>query len=151
VADVEREERHVTGRVAAPASPRRDPRLLAAIFFGGALGAGARAAVAHAFPDAAGGWPWATFALNVGGSALLAFFATRLQERLPPSLYKRPLLGTGICGALTTFSTLQLEVVKLGRDGHALLAFAYVSASVGAGLAMLFGVSWLTRRASYMR
>ena len=43
--------------------------------------------------------------------------ATRLQERLPPSTYRRPFLGTGLCGALTTFSTLQIEVIRLGRDG----------------------------------
>jgi fluoride exporter len=54
------------------------------------------------------GWPWATFAANLVGTALLGYFVTRLQERLPPSTFRRPLLGTGLCGALTTFSTLQL-------------------------------------------
>ena len=60
-------------------------------------------------------WPWVTFAVNVAGAFLLGYFATRLQERLPLSAYRRPLLGTGFCGALTTFSTMQLELLQHAR------------------------------------
>ena len=42
------------------------------------------------------GWPWMTFAVNVAGAFLLGYFVTRLQERLPLSAYRRPLLGTGL-------------------------------------------------------
>ena len=79
--------------------------------------------------------------------ALLAFFVTRLQERLPPSTYRRPLLGTGFCGALTTFSTLQIEIIRLGRDGHEGLAGSYLAASLVAGLLTMLAVSKLVRRA----
>jgi CrcB protein len=97
-------------------------------------------------PDTGGGWPWATFAANVGGTALLAYFATRLQERLPPSTYRRPFVGTGVCGALTTFSTLQIEAVRLARHGHAGLAVAYFAATVLVGFAVMLVVTKLVRR-----
>ncbi len=56
-------------------------------------------------PDKGGQWPWTTFTVNIVGAFMLGYFTTRLQERLPLSSYRRPFLGTGICGALTTFST----------------------------------------------
>src|SRR4051812_20344606 len=97
-----------------------DGRELAAGFTGGGIGALARAGVVEALPPEPGRWPWATFAVNVAGAFVLGFVVTRLQERLPPSAYRRPLLGTGFCGALTTFSTLQVELVDMldaGRGG----------------------------------
>lgn len=128
----------------------RGPRLLASVFVGGAVGAGARTGLGELFPSSSGSWPWATFAVNVAGAVMLAFFATRLQERLPPATYKRPFLGTGICGALTTFSTLQVELVEMAR-GHYLLGTAYVSASAAAGFIAVFAVTGLTRRARLAR
>jgi fluoride exporter len=121
-------------------------RLEVAIFAGGVIGALARAGLERAFPFHHHGWPWATFLANVIGVAALAYFVTRLQERLPPSTYRRPLLGTGFCGALTTFSTLQLEVVQLGRHGEAALAAAYLATSVTLGLLVTYLVTALTRR-----
>jgi fluoride exporter len=41
------------------------------------------------------GWPWATFLVNVAGAFLLGYFIARILERLPPSTYRRPLVGTG--------------------------------------------------------
>lgn len=123
--------------------------LTTAVFAGGAAGALARAGLAAWLPDRTGGWPWATFGANVAGTALLAFAVTRLQERLPPSTYRRPFVGTGFCAALTTFSTLQIEVVRLVRDGHAGLAAGYLAATVGAGLLVVLGVTKLVRRARW--
>ena len=123
-----------------------DARELVAIFAGGVAGALARAGLAEGLPHGAGEWPWATFAVNVLGAFLLGYFATRLQERLPLSAYRRPLLGTGLCGALTTFSTLQLEVLTMldaGRDG---LALGYVAGSLAAGYAAVHLASAASRR-----
>src|SRR3954451_1520637 len=86
----------------------RDPRELAAIFAGGFIGAVARAELATVVTAGDGHWPWPTFAANVAGAFMLGWFVTRLQERLPLSAYRRPFLGTGFCGALTTFSAMQI-------------------------------------------
>ena len=123
-----------------------DARELVAIFAGGVAGALARAGLAEGLPHAPGEWPWATFAVNVLGAFLLGYFATRLQERLPLSAYRRPFLGTGICGALTTFSTMQVELLKMLDGGHVGLAAAYAAASVAAGLAAVWAATALTRR-----
>jgi CrcB protein len=123
-----------------------DGRELAAVFAGGVLGALARAGLLEALPHDAGRWPWATFAVNVAGAALLGYLVTRLQERLPLSAYRRPLLGSGFCGALTTFSTMQLELLQMLDHGRALLAVGYAAASVAAGFAAVFLATKLTRR-----
>jgi fluoride exporter len=124
-----------------------DRRELVAIFAGGALGSLARAGLVELWPPRAGHWPWATFAVNLVGAFLLGYFATRLQERLPLSAYRRPLLGTGLCGALTTFSTMQVELLRMfdhGRDG---LAALYAGASIGAGFLAVALATALVRRA----
>src|ERR671937_1184693 len=113
--------------------PKYDIRELAAIFAGGAVGALGRAGLLQWIPPHAGRWPWATFLVNVAGAFLLGYFATRLQERLPLSAYKRPLLGTGLCGALTTFSTMQLELLRMLDRGELVLAAGYAAASIAAG------------------
>jgi len=126
---------------------RVDRRELAAVFAGGFAGALARAGLAEALPHGAGEWPWATFLVNIAGAFMLGYFTTRLQERLPLSAYRRPLLGTGLCGALTTFSTLQLELLDMLDAGRAGLAAAYVVASVAAGFAAVALATNLVRRA----
>jgi CrcB protein len=108
-----------------------DRRELGAIFLGGAVGALLRAGIAEALPPPGPGWPWATFAVNVAGAALLGYWFTTL----PHSTYLRPLLTTGFCGALTTFSTVQLELVEMLDAGRLALAALYLGTSVAAGLA----------------
>jgi CrcB protein len=86
-------------------------------------------------PATPGSWPWATFVANVTGTLLLGYFVTGLQERLLVSAYRRPLLGTGLCGALTTFSTMQLEALRMLTGGRAGLAVAYALTSIAVGFA----------------
>jgi CrcB protein len=124
-----------------------DRRELAAIFAGGALGSAMRTALSELAPTHAGHWPWATFAVNVVGCLLLGYFATRLQERLPITAYRRPLLGTGLCGALTTFSTFQVELLKMVDHGDVGLAGLYAAGSVAAGFAGLALGTGMVRRA----
>src|SRR6476660_9581684 len=104
---------------------RFDRREIAAVFAGGFLGALARAGLVELLPHAADEWPWPTFVANVAGAFALGYFATRLQERLPLSAYRRPFLGTGLCGALTTFSTMQLELLRMLDGRHLALAAGY--------------------------
>jgi CrcB protein len=111
-----------------------DRRELAAIFAGGSIGAAVRTGLVELAPTAPGHWPWVTFAVNIVGCLLLGYLVTRLQERLPISAYQRPLLGTGACGALTTFSTFEVDIVHLLDHGAAALALLYAASSIGAGL-----------------
>lgn len=128
---------------------RLDRRELAAIFLGGVVGAIARAELAVALPVRPGQWPWATFTVNIVGAALLGYSTTRLQERLPPTQYWRPLIGTGLCGAMTTFSTVQLELLRMLDAGDAGLACAYAVTSIAAGLLAVAVATNLVRRARF--
>jgi CrcB protein len=123
-----------------------DGRELLAIFAGGALGAGLRAALVEHAGARTGHWPWTIFAINVVGCLLLGYLITRLQERLPITAYRRPLLGTGFCGALTTFSTFQVELLQMLDRGAVGTAVAYAALSIGAGFAgVLFGSAAVRR------
>ncbi len=126
--------------------PRYDRLELAAIFGGGSVGAVARGLLSEAIVAKGAQWPWATFIVNLAGAALLGYCVTRLQERLPPSTYRRPLLATGFCGALTTFSTMQLELLRMLDGGDYRLAATYAVASVAGGYFVIFTALRLTRR-----
>jgi fluoride exporter len=126
--------------------PARDRRELAAIFAGGVIGALARVGLLQVGLRSAPAWPWATFVANIVGAFLLGYFTTRLQERLPLSAYRRPLLGTGFCGALTTFSTVQVELLKM-LDVHRYgLAVGYATASIVLGYASVQLATAFARR-----
>jgi CrcB protein len=103
-------------------------------------------ALAQTGAGTAPGWPWITFAVNLVGAFLLGYFVTRLQERLPLSAYRRPLLGTGFCGAFTTFSAMQVELLTI-LDAHRYgLAAGYISASLVLGYASVHVGTAFARR-----
>jgi CrcB protein len=123
--------------------------LLAAIFAGGCAGTLARAGLAEALPHDPGHWPWATFAVNVAGAfllgAVMAWLAVSAAPESPRLRYVGPLLGTGFCGALTTFSTMQLELLRMIDRGEWALAGAYAAVSVAVGLAAVLAAMALVR------
>jgi fluoride exporter len=120
-----------------------------AILTGGALGALGRAGLAEAFPAGAGEWPWGTFIANQLGALLLAWLATELAEVVVPTRLWRPLLGTGLCGALTTFSAFQVETIEIARHDRPGLAAAYAVVSIAVGLACAVAGSVSARRRAY--
>ncbi|MCZ0732257.1 fluoride efflux transporter CrcB [Mycolicibacterium iranicum] len=128
-----------------------DRRELIAVFAGGALGTLARAGFEELAAPDPGRWPWPTFTVNILGAFLLGVFVTRLLERLPVSSYRRPFLGTGLCGGLTTFSTMQVETIKMAEHGHYGLAAGYVAVSIAAGLLAVYLGTMLVRRARAWR
>ncbi len=78
-------------------------------------------------------FPWGTFAVNVGGSALLGFLLGAQRHLGLPSPVLA-LLGTGFCGGLTTFSTFGYETLRLLEDGAIGEAGVNVIGSVVAGV-----------------
>jgi len=117
------------------AVPAGDRGLLAAVLVGGMAGTLVRLLLSELLPHAEGSWPWGTLVANVTGAALLGFVLVRFSSRAPAPSRVRALLGTGFCGALTTFSTLQRELLEMLDAGRAGLALAYVAVSLVAGLA----------------
>ena len=97
------------------------------MFTGGIAGALARAVVAEALPHDPGQWPWATLLVNVAGAFVLGLVAARG--------FRRALIGQGFCGALTTFSTFQLELLRMLDAGRLGLALTYAAVSLVLGLA----------------
>jgi CrcB protein len=79
-------------------------------------------------------FPWGTFAVNVFGSLVLGATAGAVATADGPA-WVLTLVGTGFCGALTTFSTFGFETVRLVEDGSLLEAALNVSASLVAGMA----------------
>jgi CrcB protein len=128
------------------ATPRQfDRRELAAVFAGGVVGTLLRVGFSRTFASGDASWPWAVFAINISGALLLGYLVTRLQERLPLSTYRRQLMATGFCGAYTTFSTMQLELLDMWNSHRYGLAVAYVAASVVCGYAAVHVSTALTR------
>jgi CrcB protein len=113
--------------------PQLDRREIAAIFLGGAAGSLLRVWLAQSVTSGVASWPWATFIVNVSGCFALGLIATHLRERPPEAPHWHPLLGTGFCGAYTTFSTMQLELVRMLDHERFELAIGYALASVVAG------------------
>jgi CrcB protein len=119
--------------------PRISLLVVAAVAVGGFFGGLLRWAVSLLLPNGAGGFPWAVLAVNTGGAFLLGLVLIVVLEVLPPTTYVRPLLGTGFCGALTTFSSVATGVDQLVARGSVLTATSYLASSVLAGLA----AAWL--------
>jgi len=65
-----------------------------------------------------GAFPWGTFVINVTGSFVLGLLTgLALYHAFPKT--SKVILGTGLCGAYTTFSTFTFETVRLSEEGSA--------------------------------
>ncbi|MFJ6464801.1 fluoride efflux transporter CrcB [Streptomyces sp. NPDC091387] len=82
-------------------------------------------------------FPWGTFTVNVTGCLVLGLLTGAVTAGAASS-HVQLLLGTGLCGALTTYSTFSYETLRLAEDGARFYAAANVVASVVAGLGAVF-------------
>lgn len=118
---------------------------LGAVFAGGAAGALARWSIGEAVPLPPQGFPLGTFVVNTSGAFLLAFFSVALVARMPTDTYLRLLLGVGLLGAYTTFSTLAVEGIQLLENDKWGVAATYWLATLFAGQAAGVYGMWLAR------
>jgi CrcB protein len=121
--------------------PMLAPHLLAAVTVGGVLGALGRYGLGVALPTQPGFFPATTVLINLSGAFLLAALIATLARRPAPSPLWRLLLGTGVLGGYTTFSTFAVDADRLVSTGHGGLAAGYVAATLlGGALATAAGL-----------
>lgn len=82
-------------------------------------------------------FPWGTFAVNTAGCLILGVLTGALTYGAA-SHSAQLLVGTGLCGTLTTYSTFSYETMRLAETGARFLAAANVAAGVIAGLGAIF-------------
>lgn len=108
---------------------------VAVIFAGGCVGGLTRYAVTEAWSTPRNGFPWSTFAVNVAGAFVLGVVVV-LAVDSRRSRHLRPLVGTGFCGALTTFSSVVVAADQLFAHHHTATAAEYLALTVVAALAL---------------
>lgn len=99
-----------------------------------AIGAPARYLLDRLVMSRTGGaFPWGTLAINVTGSFVLGLLGgLAAHHGLPKTALA--ILGTGFCGAYTTFSTFSVDTIRLLESGALRKATANVAVSLTAGL-----------------
>ncbi len=113
--------------------------IVLAVLAGGMIGAPARYLVDRAIQarhDSV--FPWGTLVVNLAGCTVIGFLlGAQRNLGLPPAAFA--LLGTGLCGGLTTFSTFSYETLRLLEDGAVGDAGLNVIGSLVAGVLL----AWL--------
>jgi fluoride exporter len=105
------------------------------IGFGGFIGTVARFLVGMAITrEGAGGFPYATFTVNIVGCFLIGIFAG-VSERYDLLPETRAFLMTGLCGGFTTFSAFAIENVRLLQEKDYTTFLLYTAASFTVGIA----------------
>jgi len=110
------------------------------VMAGGGVGAGLRYGVGLAASHAFGlGFPWGTVVCNVLGSLAMGLLVGAMAHGLlgdgRQANDARLLIGVGLLGGFTTFSTFSLDTISLWQRGDGAQATAYVMGSVAVGLA----------------
>lgn len=120
------------------------PGAIALVFVGGAVGTLARYLLALALPPV-GGLPIATLLVNVVGAFLLGVLLGGIAKRGAESRRGRTLrllIGTGVMGGFTTYSTLAVETAQLIGGGNGWLGAGYALGTLVIGLgASLLGIA----------
>jgi CrcB protein len=125
-----------------------DPLALGAIAVGGGVGSVLRYELARAVHSSADGFPVATLVTNLVGSLLLGGLIVAITEIWRAHRLLRPLLGTGLLGGFTTFSTFSLEARGVGAG----VAAVCIAASVLGGIvAAALGMTLVRRVKSRLR
>lgn len=128
----------------------RQPWAMALVFIGGVFGTLIRYSIGE-WVAPSGGWPVATLSVNIAGAFILGALLEALIRSGPDSGNRqriRLLVGTGLCGSLTTYSTFATEIDLLGREGHLGIAISYAVATViGGAFATLAGITLSAMRA----
>lgn len=109
-------------------------RHLLLVGLGGAIGAVARVGLATWRPADVTELPWITLAENLSGTLALAVLLTVLGRRLTADPTVRLLVGTGVLGSFTTYSTHSVELVLRVEAGAVGLAAAYLGLTLAGGL-----------------
>ncbi len=116
-----------------------DKRFYFLIFFGGGMGAALRVAMdawlMKFFRHAV--WPWGVMTVNLLGCLLLGvLYGCLVRDREGMASWVFPLLGAGMLGGFTTFSTFGMQTLTMLKEGRLFLAAGYVAVSVAGGVAM---------------
>jgi CrcB protein len=100
------------------------------VMAGAAVGAGARFLTDRAIQARHDSlFPWGTFTVNVIGSFVLGAITARVPSQV------QLLVGAGVCGGLTTYSTFSYETLRLAEEGSSWYALLNVVGSVAFGVA----------------
>ena len=118
------------------------------VALGGALGASGRYALGGALAKLMGPeFPWGTLAVNVLGGFLMGALVGWLAVKASGGENLRLLLGVGVLGGFTTFSSFSLETLRMIENKSYGLAAGYISASVGLSILALFAGLIMARKA----
>ncbi len=120
--------------------------ILIAIFLGGGIGAVMRhysiLAARGLFGEAS---PYGTLFVNVAGSLLIGVIMETAAQKSNIPAPVQALLVTGFLGGFTTFSAFSFDVYRLANTGQAVVAAAYVAASVFLSLLAVFAGAYLVK------
>ncbi|WP_454886482.1 fluoride efflux transporter CrcB [Sphingomonas oryzagri] len=117
------------------------------VMIGGAIGAGIRYQISRISLVLLGpGFPWGTWFINISGGLCMGLLVGGLARLTPPSSESwRLLVGVGLLGGYTTFSTFSLEATNMIERGDWGSAILYVTSSAVLAIVMLFAGLWLSR------
>jgi len=117
------------------------------VMVGGAFGTALRYLVGRASLALLGpGYPWGTWFINLSGGLLMGLLVGMLARFMPPHGEAiRLLVGVGVLGGYTTFSTFSLEAANMIQRGDWLPAFLYAASSAVGAILLLFAGLWAAR------